>query len=129
DENKKGTVFLFESPEEIRKKIKSAVTDSGSGIYCDAGKPGITNLVEILAAVTDQSIEAVENQYRSYDYGTFKDVVAEAVIEHLKPMQTKYAELMADQAYLQSVLDKGREVAQKRADRMMSKVYRKAGMI
>jgi tryptophanyl-tRNA synthetase len=129
DANKKGTVFLFESPEDIQKKFRSAVTDSGSGIYCDPEKPGITNLVEIFAAVTEQSIEAVENQYRSYDYGTFKNVVAEAVIEHLKPIQAKYAELMADQTYLQSVLDKGREFAQKCANRMMAKVYRKAGMI
>ena len=89
----------------------------------------ILNLIEILAAITDQSVETVENQYQSYDYGTFKGVVADAVIEHLKPMQAKYVELMADQAYLQSVLDKGREFAQKCANRMMAKVYRKVGMI
>lgn len=129
DENKKGTVLLFESLDDIQKKIKAAVTDSGSGIYCDPSKPGITNLIEILAAITDQTIEAIEDQYRNYDYGTFKNVVSDAVIEHLKPLQAKYFDFMSDQDYLQSILDEGREIAQKYADRMMKKVYRKAGMV
>lgn len=129
DENKKGTVLLFESLDDIQKKFKAAVTDSGSGIYCDPSKPGITNLIEILAAITDQTIEAIEDQYRNYDYGTFKNVVSDAVIEHLKPLQAKYFDFMSDQNYLQSILDEGREIAQKYADRMMKKVYRKAGMV
>ncbi len=129
DENKKGTVLLFESLDDIQKKFKAAVTDSGSGIYCDPSKPGITNLIEILAAITDQTIEAIEDQYRNYDYGTFKNVVSDAVIEHLKPLQSKYFDFMSDQDYLQSILDEGREIAQKYADRMMKKVYRKAGMV
>lgn len=129
DENKKGTVLLFESLDDIQKKFKAAVTDSGSGIYCDPSKPGITNLIEILAAITDQTIEAIEDQYRNYDYGTFKNVVSDAVIEHLKPLQTKYFDFMSDQNYLQSILDEGRGIAQKYADRMMKKVYRKAGMV
>lgn len=129
DENKKGTVLLFESLDDIQKKFKAAVTDSSSGVYCDPSKPGITNLIEILAAITDQTIEAIEDQYRNYDYGTFKNVVSDAVIEHLKPLQSKYFDFMSDQDYLQSILDEGREIAQKYADRMMKKVYRKAGMV
>lgn len=129
DVNKKGTVLLFEPVDEIYRKFKSAVTDSGSGIYCSEEKPGITNLVEILAAITDQEIKTIENTYRSYNYGDFKTVVAEAVVEHLKPMQARYQELIKDKDYLQSVLDEGQAFAQARASKMMAKVYRKVGML
>ena len=127
--NPKGVVFLFESEDEIRKKFKSAVTDSGSGIYCSSEKPGITNLIEILAAITDQTIEAIEAQYGSYNYGDFKNCVAEAVIEHLKPLQARYAELVKDRSYLESILASGKAYAQARASKMMAKVYRKVGML
>ena len=129
DPNPKGVVFLFESEDEIRKKFKSAVTDSGSGIYCAPEKPGITNLIEVLAAITDQTIEAIEAQYGSYNYGDFKNCVAEAVIEHLKPLQARYVELVKDRSYLESILAAGKATAQARASKMMAKVYRKVGML
>lgn len=129
DKDKKGTVLLFESVDEIRKKFKSAVTDSGSGIYCSEDKPGITNLIEILSAITDRSIHEVEEAYQNYNYGDFKNCVAEAVIEHLKPLQAMYFDLMKNQDYLCAVLEEGKRVAQERASRMMSKVYKKIGMI
>lgn len=129
DPNRKGAVFLFEPIDQIRKKIKSAVTDSGSGIYCAAEKPGITNLIEILATMTDQAVEAVEDQYGAMSYSDFKATVAEAVVEHLKPLQEKYKSLVDDIDYLKTVFEAGRAFAQERASKMMSKVYRKIGMI
>lgn len=129
DDNKKGTILLFEPVDEIYRKFKSAVTDSGSGIYCSEDKPGVTNLIEILAAITDRDIKIIEDTYRSYSYGDFKTVVAEAVVEHLKPMQARYQELMKDKDYLQSVLDEGQAFAQARASKMIAKVYRKVGML
>lgn len=129
DVNKKGTVLLFEPVDEIYRKFKSAVTDSGSGVYCSEDKPGITNLIEILAAITDRDVKAVEDTYRAYNYGDFKAVVAEAVVEHLKPMQERYQALIKDKDYLQSVLDEGQAFAQARASKMMAKIYRKVGML
>ena len=129
DVDKKGTVSLIEPLDDIRKKFKSAVTDSGAGVFCSSEKPGITNLVEILSAITERDIKEIENEYATYNYGAFKEVVAEAVIEHLKPIQARYFELIEDQSYLQSILGKGRMFAQERASKMMAKVYRKVGMI
>ena len=129
DVNKKGTVLLFEPVDDIYRKFKSAVTDSGSGIYCAEDKPGITNLIEILAAITDREIKAIEDTYHSYNYSDFKAVVAEAVVEHLKPMQERYQALIKDKDYLQSVLDEGQAFAQARASKMMAKIYRKIGML
>ncbi len=129
DANKNGTILLFEPVDAIYKKIKSAVTDSGSGIFCSPEKPGITNLIEILAGITDRRVEDIEDLYKGYNYGDFKRCVAEAVIEHLKPMQKRYEELIKDQSYLRAILDEGKAFAQERANRMMSKVYRKVGML
>lgn len=129
ESSKKGIIFLFEPIDDIRNKFKSAVTDSGSGIYCSEDKPGITNLIEILAATTDKSVEEVEAAYCNYSYGDFKSCVAEAVIEHLKPIQKLYEDLVRDELYLRSVLDVGKAVAQERASLMLSSVYRKVGMI
>ncbi|NDV62122.1 tryptophan--tRNA ligase [Puniceicoccales bacterium CK1056] len=127
DANQSGCVYLLDSPKTIRKKIRSAVTDSGSEVRAGKDKPGITNLLTIFSSATGRSVEDLEKQFEGSQYGPFKDAVADAVINALEPIQAKYEEIHNDKAYLDSVFKQGAEVAQKRAYKMISKVYRKAG--
>ena len=90
-----GTVYVLDEPNRITKKIKSAVTDSGSGVHRGEGKEGIANLIDILAAVRGSTPDAVESEFEGSGYGDFKGAVAEAVVEYLAPVQERYAELRA----------------------------------
>jgi tryptophanyl-tRNA synthetase len=106
-----GTVLVLEDPGTIAKKFGRAVTDSGGEIVRRADKPGITNLIEILAAVRGQSPDDVEQDFKPLGYGAFKDTVAEAVVEFLAPVQERYADLRADEAELERILAAGAEKA------------------
>lgn len=122
-----GCVYLLDPPKTVRKKIRSAVTDSGSEVRAGDDKPGITNLLTIMSAATGRSIGDLETDFAGSQYGAFKDAVADAVIAALEPIQATYAEIHDDKAALDKVFKEGAEVAQKRAYKMLSKVYRKAG--
>jgi len=107
-----GVIRLKDAPDEIVKKIKRAVTDSGDSVsYDPIQKPAISNLLALMSGVTGESIEAVSEKYSTSGYGDFKNDVAEAVVGFLKPIQARHAEVMADRAYLDSVLDAGAEKA------------------
>jgi tryptophanyl-tRNA synthetase len=115
-ESPRGTVSLIDDPKAIAKKIRSAVTDSGTDIRYDrSDKPGISNLLELLAAATDRSVDDVAAEYDGQGYGAFKGAVAEAVVEMLRPMQERYHELAADPDAVEAILaagaDKARGVA------------------
>ena len=98
-----GVVRLVDPPETIRKKFKTAVTDSGSEVRHDpAEKAGISNLIEIMAVATGDSIPAIESRYDGQGYGQFKQDVAEAVVELLTPIQQRYEELRADEPQLRA---------------------------
>jgi len=127
DANQAGCVYLLDEPSVIRKKIGSAVTDSGCEILAREDKPGVSNLLTILSACTGKSVAELEREFEGQNYGQFKAAVAEEVIKILQPLQARYKELSADKDYLDKVLAAGAEAAQKRANRMMSKVYRKVG--
>jgi tryptophanyl-tRNA synthetase len=128
DENQAGCVYLLDPPSVIRKKIGSAVTDSGHEIVSREDKPGISNLLAILAASTGRTVADVEKDFAGEtNYGPFKAAVADAVVALLEPIQKRYAEVSADKAYLDGVLADGAAAAQARANRIMSKVYRKVG--
>jgi tryptophanyl-tRNA synthetase len=127
DPNQSGCVYLLDPPKVIRKKVRSAVTDSGSQVQVGDDKPGITNLLTILSNSTGKPVSEIEKEFEGSQYGPFKDAVADAVIEALGPIQEKYEAIHQDKAYLDSVFKEGAEVAQKRAYRMLSKVYRKVG--
>lgn len=130
DENSQATLFLLDPPELIRRKIGSAVTDSGCEIrYAPEEKPGISNLIEILAVCTAQNIPAIEQQHANCKYGEFKNIVAESVIDLLQPIQERYEDLRANKTALNDVLRHGAEAAQKRAYKTLAKVYRKAGFV
>ncbi len=110
-----GTVYILDEPATVGKKIRSAVTDSGSDVVRSPEKPGITNLIEILAAVRGSTPEEVEASWSGSGYGAFKQAVADAVVEYLTPVRERYEELRSDEAELERILsvgaDKAREIA------------------
>jgi tryptophanyl-tRNA synthetase len=106
-----GTVLVLDEPGTIEKKFKSAVTDSGSEVRRAGEKPGISNLIEILAAVRGVAPESVETDFADARYGEFKAAVAEAVVGYLRPVRERYVELRGDEAALEAVLDAGAERA------------------
>ena len=106
-----GTVLVLDEPERIAKKIRSAVTDSGSEVVRAPDKPGISNLIEILASVRGCSFADVEAEFADSRYGDFKQAVAEAVTAHLAPVRERYADIRADQAGLEAALALGAQKA------------------
>jgi tryptophanyl-tRNA synthetase len=102
-----GTVYVLDEPSTIAKKVRSSVTDSGSEVRRGADKPGVSNLIDILAAVREVEPEAVEQEFDGAGYGAFKQAVADAVIEYLAPVRERYQELRADEAQLERVLSAG----------------------
>ena len=129
DTNDNGYILLLDSPDVIARKIKRAVTDSGSEVKRGEGKEGIENLMSIYGAMTGKNMDEIEAEFDGKSYGVFKPAVAEAVIEGLKPIQDKYSRLIADKAYLEQVYKNGAEIAQRVAVKTVSKVYRKVGFI
>jgi tryptophanyl-tRNA synthetase len=106
-----GTVLVLDEPDVVRKKFRSAVTDSGSGVVRGEGKEGIGNLIEILAAVRGVEMDAVEADFEGSGYGDFKSAVAEEVVAYLEPVRERYAELRDDVAALEAILAGGAEKA------------------
>lgn len=129
DPNQSGTVYITDEPNIVRKKIMSAVTDSGSEVKAAEDKPGITNLLNIMSAATGQSVESIEASFVGQNYAAFKTAVADAVVEVLEPVQSKFKEVSQDKKYLNAVLKEGYDAAQKRAFKTLSKVYKKAGFV
>ena len=106
-----GTVYVLDEPDAIRKKLGSAVTDSGREISRGKGKEGIANLIEILAVARDTDPASVESEFEGAGYGDFKKAVADAVIELLAPVRERFAELRPDEAALEAALAAGAEKA------------------
>ena len=129
DANLNNLIALLDSPDVIRKKVKRAVTDSGSKIRYDKSRPGISNLVNMYSIITDTSHEDVEKSFEGKMYSDFKVELGDAMVEYLAPVQQKYVKIINDKAYLESVLSKGAENAYSRARKTISKVYRKVGFI
>ncbi|MEU5688090.1 tryptophan--tRNA ligase [Streptomyces venezuelae] len=123
-----GIVYLLDEPEVVRKKIMRAVTDSGSEIVFDPeSKPGVSNLLEILASCQGGNPEALSGAYESY--GALKKDTAEAVVELLRPVQQRHKELVADPGYLEEVLRRGAERARSMAKPTVDGAYRAIGLL
>jgi tryptophanyl-tRNA synthetase len=123
-----GTVLMLDSPDTIRKKLKTAVTDSGSDVrYDPEEKPGISNLIELMTVVTEKSIQEIEATYDGSGYGRFKEDIAEGIIELLEPIQTRYRELRADPAELQRLLTMGAEKARASSAPTLALMYERMG--
>lgn len=129
DPNQGGTLYILDEPDVLRKKIKSAVTDSGSEIRAGEDKPGVTNLLNIMSAARGQSVEALEAEFAGQGYAPFKEAVAESVVDMLAPVRERYANISGDKSALLSILKAGAEAAQKRAYRTLSKAFKKAGFV
>jgi tryptophanyl-tRNA synthetase len=132
DENPKAYISMLDDFNVIAKKIKSAVTDSEGVIEYrenDETKAGINNLLTIMSAVTGKTIDSIVADYSGKGYGDFKADVAEAVVEHIRPIREKYDQLSDDKAYLVDVYTKGAERANSIAQRTLKKVYKKIGFI
>jgi tryptophanyl-tRNA synthetase len=106
-----GTVYVLDEPKAVLKKFRSAVTDSGTEVIRSPDKPGVSNLIEILAAVTDRSPDEIEGEFDGQGYGAFKTAVAEAVIDYLAPVRERYEHLRADEAELDRIFAVGAEKA------------------
>jgi tryptophanyl-tRNA synthetase len=129
-ESPQGTIEVLDDAAQIAKKIKSAVTDSGTDVRHDRDtKPGVSNLIEIYAAVTGRTIPAVEDEFGAGGYGQFKAAVADAVVEYLRPVQTRYAELAADPSALDDLLADGAAVASAAADPVLERAAAAAGLL
>ncbi len=123
-----GIVYLLESPDAVVKKFKRAVTDSDSEVRFDrTAKPGVSNLLEILAACTNSTPEALAEQYSQY--GQLKNDTAQAVVELLRPIQTKFGELMSDPGEMSRLLQTGASKARSVASATLHRVYSNIGLL
>jgi tryptophanyl-tRNA synthetase len=129
-ESPQGTVLLLDPPKTLAKKIKSAVTDSGTEVrYAPDEKPGVSNLLEILAAVSDTAIEQAEHDFAGLGYGKLKTTVADAVVAYLQPLQERYDELARDPGEVTRLLALGADKADAIAEPVMARVRRAAGLL
>ncbi|HEX7256034.1 MAG TPA: tryptophan--tRNA ligase [Gaiellaceae bacterium] len=125
-----GVVRLVDEPDVIRKKFRTAVTDSGREVQHDPGaKPGISNLIEIMSVATGQSFEEIESRYDGTGYGHFKEDVGEAVVELLAPIQERHAALRADDAELHRLLARGAEKAREESAPTLRAMYDRMGFV
>jgi tryptophanyl-tRNA synthetase len=125
-----GTVLLLDDAATITKKFKTAVTDSGREVaYDPAGKPGVSNLVEILAVASDRPIPEVAAAYDGRGYGDLKADAADAVVELVRPVQERYAELRADEAELKRLLAMGADKAREVSAPTLSQMYERMGFV
>jgi tryptophanyl-tRNA synthetase len=125
-----GTVLVLDPPDVIRKKFKTAVTDSGREVrYAPDEKPGVSNLIEILSVATSTPIPDVESSYDGRGYGDLKDDVGEAVVELFRPMQERYTELRADEAELRRLLKVGAEKARETSAPTLADMYERMGFV
>jgi tryptophanyl-tRNA synthetase len=109
--SEQGTVYILDDPDVVRKKVRSAVTDSGTEVRRGPDKAGISNLIEVLSVVRQAEPEEIESEFDGSGYGDFKGAVADAVVDYLAPVRERYAELRPDEAALEQRLAAGAEKA------------------
>jgi len=124
-----GTLLMLDPPDVIRKKMKSAVTDSGADVRRGPDKPGVTNLIDIMTVATGEPPEAIEARYDSGGYGRFKADVAEAVVVLLAPIQARFAEFRSDTGELARLLRVGAEKARAVAEPTLVQMYERMGFV
>jgi tryptophanyl-tRNA synthetase len=123
-----GTVYVTDDPDVVTKKIRSAVTDSGTEIVHAPDKEGISNLIEILAAVRGEAPEKIERDFDGAGYGAFKTAVAEGVVEYLAPVRERYQEVRSDEPALERILAEGAEKARAIASDTLQDVRQAMGV-
>lgn len=127
DENPNASIYLMDDPDTIIRKFKRAVTDSGSEVRYSEDKPGVSNLIDIYRATTGKSVVEVEKEFDGKGYGDFKLAVGESVVDVLKPLQERVAELSKDKTYIDSIIKNNAERANYVATKTLRKVQKKVG--
>ena len=128
--SEQGAVYIGDSPDAIRKKFKSAVTDSEREVrYDPQEKPGVSNLLEIMSVATGEPIEALERRFASAGYGELKDAVGESVVELLTPIRERFEALRADERELQRLLAVGAEKARRASEPTLELMYDRMGFV
>ncbi|HET8751679.1 MAG TPA: tryptophan--tRNA ligase [Gaiellaceae bacterium] len=128
--SEQGAVYLTDTSDAIRKKFKSAVTDSGREVrYDPEEKPGVSNLLEIMTVATGEPIDALERRFDGAGYGQFKEDVGEAVVELLTPIQERFEALRADERELQRLLAVGAEKARRASEPTLEAMYERMGFV
>lgn len=129
DDNVNGFVTLLDTEDEIMRKFKRAVTDSGSEVRIGEDKAGINNLINIYSCVTGCTADEVESEFAGRGYGDFKKAVGEAVAEELRPIRTEYEKYISDKKQLEDIYRAGAEKAEHIAVRTLGKVMKKVGYV
>jgi tryptophanyl-tRNA synthetase len=126
--SEQGTVYVLDEPQAVAKKVKSAVTDSGTEVVRGPGKAGIANLIDVLAVIRETEPEEIEHEFESSGYGDFKVAVADAVVDYLAPVRERYHELRGDEAELERMLAGGAEKARSIASLTLADVRERMGV-
>lgn len=132
DHDQNGCVYLLEKPDDIMRKFKKAVTDSDTERcvrYDLKEKPGVSNLMQIYAAITEKTFTEIESEFEGKGYGAFKPAVGEVVVDMLRPIQEETQRLLKEKAYLETVYREGAERASYIANKTLRKVYKKVGFV
>lgn len=129
DENPKATIFLTDSADEIRGKVKRAVTDSGSEVRMGDDRPALNNLITLYHVATGESFEAIQEHFQGKGYGDFKQELADALVALVEPISTRFHTIRNDKTMLNAILKKGAEEANRRANRTLRKLYKKMGIV
>jgi tryptophanyl-tRNA synthetase len=124
-----GTIGILDPPDTIRRKVRSAVTDSGRDVVRGEDKAGITNLIDIMSVATESTPDEIEARYDGRGYGAFKEEVAEAVVNLLDPIRLRYGELRGDPDELRALLAKGAAKAQAIAAETLAVAYDHVGFV
>ncbi len=123
-------ILLTDSPDEIRKKFKKAVTDSENCVKYDVdNKPGVSNLMSIYGIIKNTSMADIEKEFEGQGYGVFKTAVAEAVVQRLEPLQKKYNELLENPDKLKAIYEEGDKKAIEKTNKLLKEVYKKVGLV
>ncbi|TMK52581.1 MAG: tryptophan--tRNA ligase [Actinobacteria bacterium] len=129
EDSPQGTIDLLDPPDVIRKKIKTAVTDSGKEIVARDDKPAITNLLSIYTVASGKSIPELESEYAGKGYGDLKKDLADALIAYLEPIQERYKKFASDPSEVAKILEGGAEKAQSMASKTLATVYDRVGFL
>ena len=127
DENPNASIYLMDDPDTIRRKFKRAVTDSEARVRYSEEQPGIRNLIDIYSSCTGKTPQEVEKEFDGKGYGDFKAAVGEAVVDVLRPVQERFAELEKDKTYIDSIIKENAEKAKYFAQKTLRKVQKKVG--
>src|SRR3954451_17615742 len=128
--SEQGAVYIADTPDDIRRKFKRAVTDSDNEIrYDPAAKPGVSNLLEIMSVATGTSIDDLVNRFQGGGYGDLKEAVGESVVELLTPMREKFVALREDERELHRLLALGAEKARRASEPTLEQIYDRMGFV